>query len=170
LARPFVQIRKNPPCDDYDTPWKSAIEAYFREFLSFYFPATCAAIDCAERIFVYHYRLFDHFHCPIASLVLLADPSPSWRPEASWCGFAGCGTGIQFPVAKLLDCDGMPGLRARHRAVGRTKGGLSWQLAMKFGPLREEVRMRVEAADEEQLKRWSVAVLSAATLGEVFGG
>jgi hypothetical protein len=146
----------NPPCDDYDTPWKSAIEAYFREFLSFYFPGTCAAIDwrvppafleqdlapiapgarigmrrldrlvrvatldgreaCihieiqrrrerafAERIFVYHYRLFDHFHCPIASLVLLADPSPSWRPEAYWCGFAGCGTGIQFPVAKLLD-------------------------------------------------------------------
>jgi hypothetical protein len=49
------------------------------------------------------------------------------------------------------------------------KEGLSWQLAMKFGPLSEENRARVDAAGEEQLKRWSVAVLSAATLEEVFG-
>lgn len=34
-----------PPPDQYDTPWKEAIERYFPEFMAFYFPSACAQID-----------------------------------------------------------------------------------------------------------------------------
>ncbi|MGO4380556.1 hypothetical protein [Pseudoduganella sp. RAF53_2] len=33
--------------DDFDTRWKTAIARYFQEFLAFYFPTACAAIDWA---------------------------------------------------------------------------------------------------------------------------
>lgn len=35
-----------PECaDDYDSPWKDAVERYFPEFMAFYFPAAYARID-----------------------------------------------------------------------------------------------------------------------------
>jgi hypothetical protein len=32
-------------CDDYDTPWKEAVDHYFPEFMAFYFPEAHAQID-----------------------------------------------------------------------------------------------------------------------------
>ena len=34
--------------DDYDTPWKEAVERYFPEFMAFYFPAAHAQIDWGQ--------------------------------------------------------------------------------------------------------------------------
>ncbi len=34
--------------DDYDSPWKAAIERFFPEFMAFYFPAAYAQIDWTE--------------------------------------------------------------------------------------------------------------------------
>ena len=34
--------------DHYDSPWKSAIERYFPEFMEFYFPAAHAEIDWSK--------------------------------------------------------------------------------------------------------------------------
>ena len=35
-----------PECaDDYDSPWKDAVERYFPEFMAFYFPAAHLEID-----------------------------------------------------------------------------------------------------------------------------
>jgi hypothetical protein len=34
----------------------------------------------AKRIFVYHSRLADRYDAPVASLVVLADDQPAWRP------------------------------------------------------------------------------------------
>ena len=34
--------------DDYDSPWKEAVERYFPEFMAFYFPAAFAQIDWAQ--------------------------------------------------------------------------------------------------------------------------
>ena len=34
--------------DDYDNPWKQAIDAYFQEFMSFYFPVVAQAVDWAS--------------------------------------------------------------------------------------------------------------------------
>jgi hypothetical protein len=39
---------------------------------------------------------------------------------------------------------------------------------MRFGVLSDEVKERIAAGTEEELKRWSMAVLAAATLREVF--
>lgn len=147
--------------DDYDTPWKEAIERYFADFLLFYFPQAHAQIDWsqphdfldqelravvqdaelgkrfvdklvrvtrqggqpewvyvhlevqgdmqaafAERMFVYHYRLYDRYRKPIASLAVLADDQAHWQPESFNYEVFGCQLGLRFPVAKLLDWAG----------------------------------------------------------------
>lgn len=39
--------------DDYDSPWKEAIEHYFPEFMAFYFPEAYAQIDGSkEHVFL----------------------------------------------------------------------------------------------------------------------
>lgn len=35
--------------DDYDSPWKDAVERYLPEFLRFYFPAAYAGIDWSRE-------------------------------------------------------------------------------------------------------------------------
>lgn len=147
--------------DDYDSPWKEAIERYFSDFLHFYFPYAHADIDWgqplefleqelrslsrdagigkrvvdklvrvtlkngstkwvyihlevqgnvddgfAERMFVYNYRLFDKYRLPIASLGVLADDRPNWRPIEYGYGALRCRMGIRFPIAKLSDWAG----------------------------------------------------------------
>ncbi len=144
--------------DDFDSPWKEAIERYFADFLHFYFPVAHAQIDWsqphefldqelravvqdaelgkrfvdklvhvvrqggkpewiylhievqgdaqqtfAERMFVYHYRLYDRYRHPIVSLAVLADDRPYWRPDNFQYESCGCQLRLQFPVAKLLD-------------------------------------------------------------------
>lgn len=144
--------------DDYDSPWKEAIENYFADFLQFYFPRVYAQIDwndapvfldqelravvqdaelgnrfvdklvrirrkdgCpgwlyihlevqgeaqkafSERIFVYHYRLYDRYRQPIVSLALLADDLAEWRPDHFGYEMCDCRLDLRFPVAKLLD-------------------------------------------------------------------
>jgi predicted transposase YdaD len=144
--------------DDYDSPWKEAVEHYFPEFMAFYFADACAEIDWqqgyvfldqelqavvqdaelgkryvdklvrvnllngdeswiyvhievqgnkqtvfAERMFVYNYRLYDRYRRPIASLAVLADEHPNWRPQQFTYSVLGCETSIRFPIAKLID-------------------------------------------------------------------
>ena len=144
--------------DDYDNPWKKAIECYFQEFMAFYFPDAHAQIDWSkqpvfldqelqsithdaelgkriadklvrvsllnggeswiyihvevqgrmqsefeERIFVYNYRLYDRYHRPIASLVVLADENSQWKPTSFGFEVLGCKHTLEFPVAKLTD-------------------------------------------------------------------
>jgi hypothetical protein len=60
----------------------------------------------AERMFVYHYRLYDRYRQPIASLAVLADDRPQWRPETFGYEVFGCRLGLQYPVVKLLDWSG----------------------------------------------------------------
>jgi len=56
-----------------------------------------------ERMFVYHYRIFDRFHRQVVSLAVLADDAPDWRPETYTYGLWGCEMTFRFPVVKLLD-------------------------------------------------------------------
>ncbi len=57
----------------------------------------------AERMFVYHYRLFDRYKRRIVSLAVLGDESATWRPEAFGYGLWGCELRFRFPIVKLLD-------------------------------------------------------------------
>ncbi len=147
--------------DQFDSPWKEAIERHFADFLQFFFPAAHAQVDWsqpvlfldkelqalmrdadlgtryvdklvqltrldgqservyvhvevqgseqaefAERMFVYHYRLYDRYRLPIASLAVLADERPNWRPGKFGYEVFGCRLGLHYPVAKLLDWAG----------------------------------------------------------------
>ncbi|MCK0537292.1 cytosolic protein [Alcanivorax quisquiliarum] len=144
--------------DEYDSPWKEAVEAMLPEFMAFYFPAAASEIDWAqphrfldqelkqimphaasgrrvvdklaevmlvdgdsqwiylhieiqsqrdshfaERMYSYHYRIFDRYQRPVASFAILADPHPHWRPDHYQSSVLGCHQRLQFPIAKLLD-------------------------------------------------------------------
>jgi len=150
--------RNNTRHDDYDSPWKEAIEIMLPDFMAFYFPDAWRAIDWskphrflnqelqkivpasdtgrrvvdklvevalvrgdeqwihlhieiqshresdfAERMMIYHYRVFDRFRRPVASLAMLADGQPGWRPGPYRQSVLGCQWLLDFPSAKLLD-------------------------------------------------------------------
>ena len=59
--------------------------------------------NLSKRIFTYNYRIFDHHDRPVASLVVLADDRPGWRPDHFGYELWGCKIGITFPVVKLTD-------------------------------------------------------------------
>ncbi|WP_448572434.1 hypothetical protein, partial [Trichothermofontia sp.] len=57
----------------------------------------------AERMFVYNYRLRDRYNLPVASLAVLGDENPHWRPNFFNSELWGCRNEFQFPIVKLLD-------------------------------------------------------------------
>lgn len=67
----------------YDMAWKTAISHAFRAFMAFFFAELEAQV--------------------VASLVLLADDDPNWRPHAFHYGALGTGMRFSFATAKLLD-------------------------------------------------------------------
>jgi predicted transposase YdaD len=63
--------------------------------------------------------------------------------------------------------------KAKNRAEGKAEGRrltLAKQLQLKFGALSDDVRARLDAADEASLDLWTERILVAATLDELFGG
>ena len=59
--------------------------------------------DFAERIYVYNYRIYDKFRCPVVSLAVLTDESPGWRPASFGYQRWGFRLEMEFPMTKLLD-------------------------------------------------------------------
>src|SRR3990167_6335509 len=57
----------------------------------------------AERMYIYHYRLFDRYRKPIVSIAVLADDHPTWQPSAYEHGLWGCRLSFNFVKVKLLD-------------------------------------------------------------------
>ncbi|MFP4147836.1 MAG: hypothetical protein ACLFSI_09025 [Halorhodospira sp.] len=57
----------------------------------------------AERMYTYHYRLYDRYRRGIVSAAVLADTSPSFRPDHYTYERLGCRLTFEYPVAKLLD-------------------------------------------------------------------
>ncbi|MBG1269596.1 cytosolic protein [Nostoc sp. WHI] len=144
--------------DEYDSPWKEAIETYFQECIEFFFPVAAEGIDWkrgytfldkelqqvirdaelgqrfvdklvqvwrrngeerwvlvhlevqsyeesnfAQRMYVYHYRLFDRYNRSIASLAILGDDRPTWKPNQFSDELWGCEVKFKFPIVKLLE-------------------------------------------------------------------
>ncbi|MBK1646963.1 cytosolic protein [Thiocapsa imhoffii] len=57
----------------------------------------------ARRLYTYHSRLMDRYDRPVATLVILADERPGWRPQRYRHTLWGCEVVLVFPVVKLLD-------------------------------------------------------------------
>ncbi len=144
--------------DEYDSPWKEAIETYFQECLEFFFPVAAEAINWergytfldkelqqvvrdaelgqrfvdklvqvwrrngeerwvlvhlevqsyeetnfAQRMYVYHYRLFDRYNRSIATLAVLGDDRPTWKPNQFSDELWGCEVKFKFPIVKLIE-------------------------------------------------------------------
>ncbi len=56
-----------------------------------------------QRMFVYHYRIFNRFKRKVCSLAILADDRPTWRPKRYAHTLWGCRVTFTFPIVKLLD-------------------------------------------------------------------
>jgi hypothetical protein len=64
---------------------------------------TARDADFPERMYVYNYRIFDRYNQAVASLAVLADDDPNWRPSEFRQELFGCETRIRFPTAKLVE-------------------------------------------------------------------
>ena len=60
-------------------------------------------VKMAERMYIYHYRLYDAHKKPIVSLAVLGDDNPNWRPTRYQKQLWGCQSIFEFPTVKLLD-------------------------------------------------------------------
>jgi hypothetical protein len=60
-------------------------------------------VDFAQRLFVYHYRIYDRYNRQVVTLVVLADDRPNWRPDRFAYDLWGCSMDFRFPSIKLLD-------------------------------------------------------------------
>jgi hypothetical protein len=75
--------------------------------------------DFPERMFVYHYRIYDRFRRPVVSLAVLGDDRPQWRPRSFGYALWGCRMRLRFPVVKLLDYgQDLAGLEAQANPFG----------------------------------------------------
>lgn len=61
-------------------------------------------------MFTYYYRLHDRYRRPLASLALLTDPRPEWRPDHYQQALWDCQVRLDFPVVKLVDYRARPDL------------------------------------------------------------
>ena len=59
--------------------------------------------DFNKRMFTYRYRLRDVYEQPIASMAILLDDDPSWRPESYSESLWDSSITMQFPIIKLID-------------------------------------------------------------------
>jgi len=99
-----------------------------------------------ERIFVYHYRLFDRYQHKVVSLVVLADTQPAWRPGHYGYNLWGCEISFRFPAVKLHDY------------------GARWdELVARDNPFATVVMAHLKAQetrrDEEQRKLWKLMLI-----------
>ena len=60
-------------------------------------------IDFSRRMYTYNYRIFDRFDRKVASLAILADENPAWRPDHYSYELWGSKAGLWFPSIKLVE-------------------------------------------------------------------
>jgi hypothetical protein len=56
-----------------------------------------------ERMWIYHYRLYDRYRRQVVSLGVLSDTQAEWRPAGFGYALWGCDLSLRFPTVKLLD-------------------------------------------------------------------
>ncbi len=59
--------------------------------------------DFAQRMYIYHYRIFDRYHIETVSIAVLTDNNPNYRPNEYQTSRWGCELTFRFPIAKVWD-------------------------------------------------------------------
>lgn len=67
-----------------------------------------------ERLYTYNYRIYDRFRRPVATLIVLGDAQPDWRPRQFGYTLWGTEVLLRFPSVKLLDFEGRESELERH--------------------------------------------------------
>lgn len=57
----------------------------------------------AKRMYVYNSRLFNKYDRRVASIAILGDEQPNWRPNSYASLLFGCRASLEYPIVKLLD-------------------------------------------------------------------
>jgi hypothetical protein len=86
--------------DQFDSPWKDILEAYFEDFMRFFFPKIHADIDWSRG---YDFLDQELRQVVLASLAILGDDRETWRPGPFETDLWGCRAKFEFPTIKLLD-------------------------------------------------------------------
>ncbi|HVC35288.1 MAG TPA: cytosolic protein [Chloroflexota bacterium] len=98
-------------------------------------------------MFIYYYRLFDRYQRPVASLAILGDEHPRWRPHQFEQALWNCQVQFVFPIVKLLDYrmqvaaletnrNPFAAILLAHLGAQQTRGDATERLAAKFAVLR----------------------------------
>lgn len=203
---------KTPPDHD-DAAWKLVVETLFQPFLALLFKPVADRVDwsgpikhldghhalllihveiqaqrdpaLALRMFRYHYRIFDVFGRHPASLVVLADDEPGWRPGPYVHEAGAVRLTLAYHACKLLDLDlgpwlacGHPVARViqAHRLAQRTRGDAGARRVAKLALVRELLAAglaREEAVRVLRIVHWLLALPredEAALMQEVRNG
>jgi hypothetical protein len=59
--------------------------------------------DFERRMYIYNFRIFDRYACPVVSMAVLGDENRGWRPSQFGYALFGFETRIKFPAVKLID-------------------------------------------------------------------
>jgi len=185
--------------DEFDSPWKEALEQALPEFLALFFPEAHAGIDWrrgyrfrdkelqqvvrdaelgrryadklaevytldgketwvlvhieiqgqadpgfAERMYVYHYRLFDRYRRDVVSLAVLTDAQGGFRASGYERERWGCSLRFRFPMVKLLDWrDRTAVLEADRNPFALVALAQLQAMAHRGGPARKRVKLRL---------------------------
>jgi hypothetical protein len=117
-----------------------------------------------RRMFVYNYRIFDHYNRRVVSLAVLGDDDPNWRPSSYRDELWGWSLRMDFPPVKLLDYAGReaeleadPNPFARvvlaHLKAIQTRRDPEGRRAWKFRLIRGLYERGFQAKDVRQLFR-----------------
>ena len=150
--------------DDYDSPWKEAIEHFFSDFMGFYFPEVHAQIDWAQPLVFLEQEL--RFRDDLMQL----EEDMKMRYVNSVERLAreeGLAKGMQQGVQQGMQQGLQEGMEHGRRAgkalvIGR-------QLQVRFGELPDWVQTKLNAASETQLDAWTDQLLTAASIEAILG-
>jgi hypothetical protein len=184
--------------NDFDSPWKEALEQALPDFLALFFPEAHAGIDWrrgyrfrdkelqqvvrdaelgrryadklaevytldgaetwvlvhieiqgqadprfAERMYVYHYRLFDRYRRDVVSLAVLTDAQGGFRPSGYERERWGCSLRFRFPMVKLLDWRDRAAVLEADRNPFALVALAQLQAMAHRGPARKRVKLRL---------------------------
>jgi hypothetical protein len=128
--------------------------------------------DPARRMYQYYHRTGDRFGRPVASLALLADAHPAWRPGPYEQALWGCRLRFEYPSCKLTDLAGDEGkweasgnpvaiVIAAHLAAQRTGQDMGQRYRIKWSLTRQLYERGFKKKDILELFRlidWLVAL------------
>ena len=144
---------------DYDTPWKDAIEFYFRDVMDFYFPEQALAMDWSKpcRFLKLNQQLWQALTQTLETATM-----PYVSSFERYAIQKGMDIGKQLGIEQGMEQGMEQGLLQGERAV------LLRLITKRFGTLPPQFEQRLMQANQTQLECWADRVLEARSVDTVF--